>query len=201
MRIGFDFDNTIVNYNQIFHKVASEQGLIDECIPVNKLAVRDYLRSVDKEDIWTTMQGYVYGARMAEACMYADVVDSMLRLKNAGHTLYIISHKTRHPYQGPQYDLHSAAQAWIAQQLCHQGLPLIANEHIFFELTKEEKIARIEHLACDVFIDDLPEILLAQTFPRHTQAFLFDPDQHHMALNIPHINVVSSWRSFESTLS
>lgn len=200
MRIGFDFDNTIVNYDQIFHTVASEYGVIDEHIPVSKLAVRDYLRTVNKEDIWTEMQGYVYGARMSEATMYSDVFNTLQQLKNAGHTLYIISHKTRYPYQGPQYDLHAAAQAWITQQLRYQDLRVLAQEHIFFELTKEEKIARIEYLACDVFIDDLPEILLAQTFPRSTQAYLFDPDQHHHALDMPHIKVVSSWVNFASAL-
>lgn len=201
MRIGFDFDNTIVNYDHIFHKVASEYGVIDESVPVSKLAVRDYLRSMNKEDIWTEMQGYVYGARMSEASMYADVLNTMLRLKNAGCTLYIISHKTRYPYQGAQYDLHAAAQAWITDKLRDKDLPLLMQEHIFFEPTKEEKIARIEYLACDVFIDDLPEILLAETFPQRTQAFLFDPEQNHLDLNVAHIKVISSWTTFASAFS
>jgi len=200
MRIGFDFDNTIVSYDALFHKVALEQGVVTDAVPVNKLAVRDFLRAADKEDIWTEMQGYVYGARMTEAQAYPDVIEVMRRMKNAGHTLAIMSHKTRHPYLGKQYDLHASARAWIQRYLSEDGESLIPNEQIFFELTKEEKLARIHHFGCDVFIDDLPEILQAKTFPVETKRFLFDPDQHHNGVNLPEIKIVSSWATFESHL-
>lgn len=200
MRIGFDFDNTIVSYDALFHKVALEQGVVDASVPVNKLAVRDYLRAANKEDIWTEMQGYVYGARMVEAQAYADVIEVMRRMKNAGHTLAIMSHKTRHPYLGKQYDLHAAARGWIERYLYEDGGALIPRDQIFFELTKDEKLARIRKFGCDVFIDDLPEILLAKNFPTETQRFLFDPEQHHDGANLPEIKIVSSWKSFESCL-
>ena len=59
MIIGLDFDNTIVSYDSLFHKVSVEQNLINEIFEVNKIKIRDYLRSVNKEDAWTEMQGYV----------------------------------------------------------------------------------------------------------------------------------------------
>ena len=43
---------------------------------------------------------------------------------------------------------------------------LIEPDHVFFELTKEEKIARVANIGCDYFIDDLPEILLMPGFPK-----------------------------------
>lgn len=200
MRIGFDFDNTIVSYDTLFHKVALEQGLIDLSIPVNKLAVRDYLRATDREPVWTEMQGYVYGARMNEAQAYPDALNVMRRMRQAGHTLMIVSHKTKHPYLGKQYDLHEAARGWIENHLCDQDGRLIPVDHVYFELTKEEKLARIDQLNCDVFIDDLPEILLAARFPGKTQRYLFDPEQHHAETELPNINIVSSWPVFESCL-
>ena len=69
MRIGLDFDNTIVSYDALFHKVARERDCVPAATPVNKVAVRDYLRGVNQEDVWTAMQGYVYGARMDEATL------------------------------------------------------------------------------------------------------------------------------------
>src|SRR3990167_963346 len=123
MLIGFDFDNTIVNYNRLFHKVALEQGVIDSTVPVNKLAVRDYLRKNNQEDIWTAMQGYVYGARMDEADAYPDVIQVMERLKQAGHSLVVVSHKTRYTYLGEQHDLHAAARKWIEKDLLEDGEP------------------------------------------------------------------------------
>jgi phosphoglycolate phosphatase-like HAD superfamily hydrolase len=117
MRIGFDFDNTIVSYDAIFHKVAFERKVINVNVPKNKIAVRDYLRKMQREHIWTEMQGYVYGARMSEAEAYPHVIDVMNNLKKAGHHLFIVSHKTRFPYIGKPYDLHEAARAWIHQHL------------------------------------------------------------------------------------
>lgn len=200
MRIGFDFDNTIVSYDTLFHKVAMEQGLIDETIPVNKLAVRDYLRATDREPIWTEMQGYVYGARMKEAQSYPHALNVMQRMKEAGHTLIIVSHKTKHPFLGKQYDLHEAARGWIDEHLTTAAGRLIPEDHIFFELTKNEKVARIEQAGCDVYIDDLPEILLASHFPEKTQRFLFDPEEHHINNPLPNIKIVKSWPIFESCL-
>lgn len=196
MRIGFDFDNTIVHYDAIFHKVALEQGVIDDTVAVSKLAVRDYLRQADKEDIWTEMQGYVYGARMLEADAYPGVISAMQQFKRAGHTLAIMSHKTKYPYMGEEYDLHAAAREWIKCNLLADHRLIIPEENIYFEITKEDKLARIESFGCDIFIDDLPEILLAQTFPGQVKRFLFDPDNNHANKGLDQLQLVSSWPAF-----
>ena len=75
MLIGLDFDNTIVSYDELFHRVALEQRLVPVETPVTKLAVRDWLRQAGREDRWTEMQGYVYGARMDEASAYPGLVE------------------------------------------------------------------------------------------------------------------------------
>lgn len=200
MRIGFDFDNTIVSYDTLFHKIALEQGVIEATIPINKLAVRDYLRATEREHFWTEMQGYVYGARMREADAFPGVIAAMQALKNQGHTLAIMSHKTKVPFLGKQYDLHQAAREWIKAHLVAEGQPLIADEAIFFELTKEEKIARIAKFNCDVFIDDLPEILLAENFPKAIKRYLFDPERQHRDVPVE-LTVLPSWQMFQGMLS
>jgi hypothetical protein len=193
MRIGLDFDNTIVSYDALFHKVAREQDLVPLTTPVNKLVVRDYLRKIGQENRWTQMQGEVYGTRMDEAQAYLGVVDFMRQAKKAGHMLAIISHKTRRPFAGPQYDLHAAASGWIVHHLVSDGEPLIPATQIFFELTKQEKIARIADFACDVYIDDLPEILLSEGFPITTERLLFDPEQHHVEAEHHGLKPFLSW--------
>lgn len=179
MRIGIDFDNTIVSYDALFHKVACEQGLVPATIPVSKVAVRDHLRQIGQEDRWTEMQGYVYGARMDEAVSYPGALEFFACAIAAGHELAIVSHKTRHPFIGPQYDLHAAARAWVERHLVWDGAPLLPPERVFFELTKEEKLARMAAFGCEVFIDDLPEILNAPSFPKATRPLLFDPESNH----------------------
>lgn len=194
MRIGLDFDNTIVSYDSLFHKVALEQGLIPADLPRTKLAVRDYLRKQGKEEVWIEMQGYVYGARMNEAEVYLGAFDFFRWARANGIPTFIISHKTRHPFSGPRYDLHVAAREWVREHLHNESFTFVEPEAVFFELTKEDKLARITDLKCSVYLDDLPEILLAPSFPGGTEPLLFDPDGHHPDSPLPRIR---SWEQMQ----
>lgn len=194
MRIGLDFDNTIVNYDSLFHKVALEQSLIPAGLPRTKLAVRDYLRSQGKEELWIEMQGCVYGARMSEAEAYPGAFNFFRWVRANGIPTFIVSHKTRHPFSGPRYDLHEAARKWVSEHLHNETVTFVEPEAVFFELTKEEKLARIAELRCSLYLDDLPEILLAPSFPGGTEPLLFDPDGHHPNSPLPRIR---SWQQFQ----
>lgn len=72
MLLGIDFDNTIVCYDALFHRVCRERGLIPAEVPINKTDVRNYLHQAGREDAWTEMQGYVYGAQMSEASPFPE---------------------------------------------------------------------------------------------------------------------------------
>ena len=197
MRFGFDFDNTIVGYDQLFYKVAMEQGVVPETTPVDKNAVRDFLRVQNNEDIWTEMQGYVYGARMQEAEIFPDALDVMTRLRDAGHELFIISHKTKRPYKGSDYDLHGAARSWITSHLIDSDdKPLLDDDHIFFNEHKEEKIKRIGTLSCDIFLDDLPEILLHASFPPQVGRYLLSKND----VAVEGVIAVANWKIFYSSV-
>lgn len=173
LRIGVDFDNTIVCYDDLFHQVALERGLIPTELPIHKSAVRDYLRAADQEDLWTEMQGYVYGQRMiADALPFAGVLEFFGACQASGIPTYIVSHKTRYPYLGEKYDLHAAARAWLEQH----GLAYVPT---FLELTKAEKLERIGRLGCTHFIDDLPEFLTEAAFPTGVERILFDPNDSY----------------------
>jgi hypothetical protein len=196
MRIGFDFDNTIVSYDELFFKVAVEKSLVPVDLPKSKLAVRDYLRKIDNENAWTELQGYVYGLRMAEAVAFPNAIEFMRLVHDNGIPMVIVSHKTKHPFMGPKYDLHEAARAWVKNYLVAGGENLIQPDQLFFELTKEEKINRIAETECDFFIDDLPEILLLAGFPGKTERILFDPEGNHGADGMD--AKLDSWREIRS---
>ena len=66
-KIGLDFDNTIVSYDNLFHKIAAEQKLIPRNFPQSKLLIRDYLRKKNKDELFTLIQAEVYGKRILEA--------------------------------------------------------------------------------------------------------------------------------------
>lgn len=170
--IGLDFDNTLVCYDQLFHRVALEGGLIPPSVAPTKTAVRDYLRGIGQEPKWTELQGVVYGPRLLEASPYPGVPEFVDRSRKKGVPLVIVSHKTLHPIVGPPYDLHQAARQWLEH---HLGDSLAA----FFELTKAAKLKRIGQVGCSHYVDDLPEILTDPAFPASVQGILFDPHGHH----------------------
>ena len=177
MRIGIDFDNTIACYDGVFHAAALERGLIPPGLGRDKNAVRDHLNGSGRKDDFTELQGYVYGSRMELVSPYPGFAEFVAAARRCGHELFIVSHKTKHPILGPKHDMHAAARAFLAGRgLTGNGRDQIDPENVFFELTKQEKVGRAGDLACDVFVDDLPEILGMGGFPAGMRKILFDPE-------------------------
>ena len=172
--LGLDFDNTLVDYNNLFHKIALEKQLIKKDTPANKVIIRDYLRSVNKESEFTILQGEVYGLRILEANDSPEMIKTLNALNKKGVKMYLVSHKTQFPYKGPKYDLRDAALKWLEAKGFFEKNGL--NWHmsqIHFESTKEEKIRKIVELGCTHYIDDLPEILTM--LPNHIKKIHFNP--------------------------
>ena len=67
IRLGIDFDNTLIIYDALFKKAALEKNLIPINFPECKNSIRDYLRERDQEKLFTTLQGEIYGSRIFEA--------------------------------------------------------------------------------------------------------------------------------------
>lgn len=175
MRIGVDFDNTIANYDGVFHRAALEQGLIPATLGSGKNDVRDFLNGSGRKDEFTALQGYVYGSRMDLVAPYAGVAEFFVAARKAGHEIFVVSHKTKTPILGPAYDMHAAARGFLSAQ------QLVAENLAHFEETKDAKMARATALNVDVFIDDLPEILEHPGMPKGARAILFDPENRWAA--------------------
>ena len=159
-------------------RVALDLGLVPPTAATSKTAVRDHLRSVGQEDRWTELQGIIYGPRMMDADLFPGVADFFARRRVAGTSVAIVSHRTRFPYLGERHDLHAAARDFLARHAFHDqagiGLPA---DRVFFEETKEGKLARIADVGCTIFIDDPPELLADPRFPMGVRRILFDPGQ------------------------
>lgn len=198
--IGVDFDNTIVRYDEVFGRVALDLGLVPPHAATSKTAIRDHLRAAGQEDRWTELQGIIYGPRMMDAAPFPGVVEFFTACRAAGLPVAIVSHRTRFPYLGERHDLHAAARDWLARQGFHDpagiGLPV---ERVFFEETKEAKLARISQLGCTHFIDDLPELLSHPLFPANVGRILFDPHGQHGPL--PGIDPAPSWERISDLLA
>jgi hypothetical protein len=204
MRIGIDFDNTIACYDGVFHAAALERGLIPANVDHDKNSVRDHLNGAGRNDDFTELQGYVYGARMDLVAPYPGFADFVAEARKAGHELFIVSHKTRHPILGPKYDMHAAARGFLAAQgLMGEGPSQMDPSRVFFELTKEEKIARAALIRCEIFIDDLPEILMMPGFPDGMLRILFDPENQFASIpeSIGNLHRRLSWAVIAADLN
>jgi len=181
MILGLDLDNTIICYDGIFHARALELGAIPSDLPADKNSVSSYLKGIGRNDLWTEMQGEIYGPELHRASPFPGV-DEFLRAAAKHHAeVYIVSHKTRRAAANPDTDLHASARKWLAANRFFGGdaEPEASVRDAFFCETREEKAARISELGCEVFVDDLPEVFAEAGFPEAAEKILFDPMDRH----------------------
>lgn len=174
MKIGFDFDNTIIDYSNIFYEIGKINNLIPENINTSKSSVKSYLHSIGKEKEFTTIQGLVYGKEILKAKPAKNILEILKYLKKLNHDLYIVSHKTKYPFQGEKINLRDSANSWIEKFLRIDNETIFNYENIFYEDTIEKKVERIEKLEICYFIDDLISIINLIKSP--TIGILYDPN-------------------------
>jgi hypothetical protein len=179
MRLGIDFDNTIICYDEVFAAAARSRGWIGGGCTGTKKQVRDAVRLLDEgEAKWQMLQAEVYAKRMAEASPFPGVLAFLQAARARNWGLFIVSHKTRHSAFDPhKTDLRAVAIDWMERhRLLDPEVYGLSRERVFFADTREEKVARIAALECTAFIDDLQEVFEHADFPSATQRILFSPD-------------------------
>ncbi|MBQ4846330.1 HAD family hydrolase [Pseudoalteromonas sp. MMG005] len=176
MKIGIDFDNTIADYTGVFYNVALDLGWIPKETGNSKPAVKYYFIQQNQETRWTQLQGIVYGKEIHHARPYPHSLEVLKLLKEQGHTLFLVSHKTRYPIIGDKVNFHNAATEWLSNNgfINSTDAPLEL-ERLFFNETLKKKVRKIRELQCDAFIDDLQKIFNHTEYPHECKAILFDP--------------------------
>lgn len=182
IRLGLDFDNTIVLYDHVFQAVGAAQGWLPADFTGDKRAVRDRVRALpDGQSKWTALQAKVYGPGVAAASPSPGLLEFLRWLRDAGIETVVISHKTEFAAADPDgTNLRIAARRWIEQhRLTDPAGGGIAPGHVFFEATRAEKIARIKAEACTHFVDDLDEVFQDPAFPPNIRRYLYDAGGGH----------------------
>jgi hypothetical protein len=151
----------------------------------------------DREVEWTAFQGELYGPGMRYAQAYEGAIETMLELSALSHELFIVSHRSKKPYAGPPHDLHAAARAWLKETVQTQGL--FTNDQVFFLESRDEKVQMIKELDCNIFLDDLPEVLEAIEFPMTTRGILFAPDGSNEKIFTKY-TTISRWTSLPALI-
>ena len=197
-RIGIDFDNTIVGYDQVFLAAAKAHGLLAQDFVGNKQAVRDAIRlQAGGELAWQRLQGRVYGSGIVDAVMFDGVDEFLRRCHEEGHDVYIVSHKTEYGhFAAERINLRQAAWDWMERRgfFDPQGYGISA-ESVFFEGTRADKLHRIAALGCTHFIDDLEEVLNDPGFPPINRILFRTQATSNEACSFP---VCATWQKIEA---
>ena len=200
MRIGIDFDNTIACYDEAFVTAAQDRGLLPASFMGAKISVRRAVRALpDGERHWQALQGWVYGAGMSRATLIPGVAGVLRRLRQRGDELFVISHKSEYGHFDPLcINLREAALEWMEAQgfFAADGLAL-PRGNVFFEATRDAKVARIAVVSPDLFVDDLPEVLEHPDFPARVRRVLFDPalEEGEQGAVAAEVSRLSDWHS------
>lgn len=187
MKIGIDFDNTIICYDRIFKKFANDHNIIIAPHQNPKSVVKAFLLQKPEGNFkWTSLQGEIYGNKLTEVEPYDGFLDFVDLSRERGHELCIISHKSIYNTLKPYRDLHRVARNWLSENKVTNPSRL-DKKACFFECTQREKILRIQKEKCDIFIDDLVAVFKNNDFPSCTYKILFGSRQRKH-------DSISSWR-------
>jgi hypothetical protein len=177
-KIGIDFDNTLIGYDEVFVTAGKARKLLQEGFVGSKQQVRDSIRLLpDGEISWQKLQGFVYGKGVSGAVMFDGVADFLRRCRRRDAEVFIVSHKTEYGHYDPlRINLRQAALEWMEARgfFCDQqfGIP---RRNVYFGSTRSEKLELVAQIGCTHFIDDLEEVLTDPEFPPGIRRILFGP--------------------------
>jgi hypothetical protein len=192
MLIGLDLDNTIISYDELFVKLLMEMGWGNFPEATTKSQVKRVLLTLPEGQLkWEQLQALAYGPRLKEACFFEGFQDFIRETHARKIGLCVVSHKSKFAAQdlNQQWNLHHSALFFLqTHKLLGEGRALQISD-VHFAETREDKIKKISQLKCDVFIDDLKEVLIDSAFPTLTQKIWFA--QHQSAQDLL---VCGNWR-------
>jgi hypothetical protein len=200
MRVGIDFDNTVVIYDRLFHRVAVERFGMPTGVSADKGSVRAWFWSREDGNVpWTELQGIVYGTRLDEAEVAEGLLDFLHVCRSRDVEVAIVSHKTEFPALGARVNLREAARRFLTDKgLLDEAKTGLSEARVSFASTREEKIARIAAFAPDAFVDDLVEVFAEPAFPAGVRKMLYDPQRRPVELD--GLAVFGSWGEVQATL-
>ncbi len=202
LRIGIDFDNTIVCYDEVFARTAKAAGLIPQDFRGGKASVRQFIRGLScGEEKWQRLQGRVYSDQMDGAALFAGAARFLSRCRRRADTsVFIVSHKTEFGhFDASGINLREVARAWMVKHgFFEKGGFNLSSDALYFEHTRDDKIKRIARLGCTHFIDDLEEVLGHSRFPAGVRRILFLNGRS----DIPAVTyeVCADWQEIEETV-
>lgn len=200
MKIGFDIDNTLIDYSPSIRSAASDIFGLELPGGVTKAQAVDLLKKELGAAAWTELQGYVYAEYAIFAKPFANALQCLRTAIQMGMDVNLVSHKSKYPASNRQVNLRD----WAIRMLDEIGIldevvtkqPL-AGDTIHLCETFEDKITTIENLKFDFFIDDLVDVL-TRLDHNLQRIHIFCESQH---VYIPGLECVANWNEVTTLIT
>lgn len=187
MKLGLDLDNTLIDYDRAAQAYAEDNGIGS----IGSLADLRATLTCTSDLGWQKAQAWIYTYGLKFATPANGWSNFLSKSAHFNLEIFIVSHKTNFtPKAFGSLDLHLCARNWLENVLKIYEIPQIKN--VYFEPTREKKIAKIAQLKLDFFVDDLPEVLNHPSFPKGVMKVLYNSDCSQ--------DSIPSIRSFEALL-
>lgn len=173
-KIGFDLDNTIINYAATVRKYCVIKG-----IPVQNSidSLRHILKkSENDQGFWIEAQSWIYGPGIESAQLANNFVKLCQKLKEMDYEIKVFSHKTEFgPKEFGSQPFRNFANTWLQNSDAHQYLSPKQNVSYFNSLN--EKVAAINKYSPNYYIDDLLKVFAHPDYNRTIKSFIYG--RHH----------------------
>ena len=134
VRIGIDFDNTIVNYDAVFRFLIKNKYNINTPNKT-KSQIRKKIINLKGEKSWMALQGQAYGKFMYKAEISSGFKNFLHRALINRCDIFIVSHKTKYGhFDKSKTDLRIKSQQWIYKNINLNEKFKILKKNIFFSL-------------------------------------------------------------------
>lgn len=199
MILGIDLDNTIIKYDNAFIEAAKFLNINIPAGITNKIELKKHCNSLNEgELIWQKIQGLAYGKLLLKnAKLYTGVKRFIWRLKNKGHKIKIISHKTKFGHFDDEKNLlREIALEFLKNNKIIDCESILVND-VFFLNTRKEKIEKIVSEKVEIFIDDLIEVIY--DLKKFSQIKTIHFDENYRGLNSEEIK--SDWQQIDNLIN
>ena len=117
IKLAIDLDNTIINYTDLFYKVARDKLGIKSNIK-NKENIKKIIINKFSEKKWTEIQSIVYSQKMLQAKIFPGFINKIKKLSKYCE-IFIVSHKTVWPIYGKKINLHNKTKQFLKKKKYH----------------------------------------------------------------------------------
>lgn len=170
LRIGFDLDNTLVNYSLAVNQYCKANSL-----PVKNSIVelRNFLNPLDdRQSDWVKAQSWIYSDGLEFAEIENSAVSFIEKMAEENYEICILSHKsTLGPPQFGEKPFRERATSWLAKSKI--GLYFTPGVNLFFYESLDDKVSGIKTQKLDLYVDDLLKVFRHPSYPNKVKSFIF----------------------------